>query len=162
MPTMDAQLLHELYGQVIEASTTLGVDSGLRSRWRNSKAALPTPAPIGSWGQIQEWYEEFDDQADRHRHISHLYGAGPGKSLNLDDPTIKEAVRTTLESRSSGQTGWGNAIRAYVWTHMKEPESAMEFLSYTVRGARGNLSTPASGYMQLDAHFGAAAVLVNC
>ena len=35
------------------------------------------PWKIGKYGQIQEWYEDYEEVDVKHRHVSHLYGLYP-------------------------------------------------------------------------------------
>ena len=32
---------------------------------------------VGQYGQLQEWFEDWDNPNDHHRHISHLWGLFP-------------------------------------------------------------------------------------
>jgi alpha-L-fucosidase 2 len=35
------------------------------------------PYHIGQYGQLQEWFNDWDDPNDKHRHLSHLFGYIP-------------------------------------------------------------------------------------
>src|SRR5580765_120339 len=61
-PTMDGQILRELFGNAIEAARTLGVDAELRQKWSATRARL-APPQIGTAGQLQEWLHDWDMQA---------------------------------------------------------------------------------------------------
>ena len=79
-PTMDLQIVRELFTNTIEAATLLGVDAPFRAQLAT---ALPKLAPmqIGKHGQLQEWLEDFDEVEPHHRHVSHLYGLWPGDQI---------------------------------------------------------------------------------
>ncbi|WP_434362380.1 glycoside hydrolase N-terminal domain-containing protein [Parasalinivibrio latis] len=160
MPTMDSQLLHQLYDIVIEASTTLNTDSTLRSKWQSIKNRLPSPAPIGRWGQLQEWYEDIDKEEDQHRHISHLYGAGPGWILDLEDSATRDAVFTSLDHRGSGGTGWASPWRGYIWARLGETSRAYQQLKSVISSySYPDLTVNVTGVTQVDGLFGGAAVV---
>ncbi|MDP2572243.1 glycoside hydrolase N-terminal domain-containing protein [Vibrio penaeicida] len=162
MPTMDVQLLHQLYDIVIEASTTLNTDSSLRSNWQSIKSRLPNPAPIGRLGRIQEWYEDIDKESDQHRHISHLYGAGPGWSLDLEDSTVRAAVVTSMENRGSGGTGWASPWRGYVWARLGETPRAYQQLENVISShSYPDLTVNVTGVTQVDGLFGGGAVVAE-
>jgi alpha-L-fucosidase 2 len=70
--TMDMSIIRELFTETIKASSILGVDAAFRDRLEKAKAKL-YPFHIGQHGQLQEWFNDWDDPNDKHRHISHLY-----------------------------------------------------------------------------------------
>ena len=75
-PTMDMQILRELFGNCIEASKVLGVDEAFRKRLTDARAKL-APTRVGKHGQIMEWLEDYDEVEQHHRHVSRLYGLHP-------------------------------------------------------------------------------------
>ncbi|HWH68529.1 MAG TPA: glycoside hydrolase family 95 protein, partial [Candidatus Sulfotelmatobacter sp.] len=74
-PTMDSQIIHDLFSNCIEASEILGTDVEFRKQLGAARARL-APNQIGAKGQLQEWLDDWDAKApeQQHRHISHLYG----------------------------------------------------------------------------------------
>jgi alpha-L-fucosidase 2 len=78
-PTMDQQILRDLFANTIKAAETLGVDQEFATQLAATRARL-APNQIGAAGQLQEWLEDWDMKAGerRHRHVSHLYGLYPG------------------------------------------------------------------------------------
>lgn len=64
-------------------------------------------------GTLMEWNEEVEEVEPGHRHVSHLYGLFPGKTLSVEKtPDLAEAARKTLEKRlknGGGHTGWSQA-----------------------------------------------------
>lgn len=61
-PTMDMQILRDLFANTIKAAATLGVDEDLRKQLATARARL-APNQIGSAGQLQEWLEDWDLKA---------------------------------------------------------------------------------------------------
>ena len=69
-----------LFANAIEASTVLGVDEPLRGEMQAALAKLP-PYRVGGRGQLLEWSEDFEEVEPHHRHMSHLVGLHPGRSI---------------------------------------------------------------------------------
>ena len=125
-PAQDSQILRDLFGNCIEASQILGVDETLRQEWGEIQGKLP-PHQVGRWGQLQEWYEDWDKEDDVHRHISHLYAFYPSNQLTLrGTPELAEAVRTSHEHRLNNH--WTYAMRMGVWARFGEGDKAYDIL----------------------------------
>lgn len=75
-PTMDVQLLTELYTNVIEAASILECDDDYAAKLREALGKFP-PMQISKGGYLQEWLEDYKEQDVHHRHVSHLYGLHP-------------------------------------------------------------------------------------
>jgi alpha-L-fucosidase 2 len=80
-PTMDHQIIRELFSNTIEAAEILGVDSNFRTKLKDMRARI-APNQIGQHGQLQEWLEDKDDPENKHRHVSHLWGLHPGNEIS--------------------------------------------------------------------------------
>lgn len=138
-PTVDMQLLRELFGNVIQASTLLGVDDALRQELSAKRARL-APNQIGPDGRLQEWLEPYPEPEPRHRHTSHLYGLYPGYEITPQHtPDLAEACRRTLEARGDQSTGWALGWRMNLWARLGDGDRAHQFLRQLLRPAdRGN------------------------
>ena len=81
-PTMDEQIIRDLFSNCIRAAEVLDVDAEFRSELEGKRSRL-APNQIGKGGQLQEWLEDWDLEAreQRHRHISHLYGLYPSAQV---------------------------------------------------------------------------------
>jgi len=74
------------------------IDPDLRLRLNKAKKKL-YPFHIRQYGQLQEWYKDWDDPNDKHRHISHLFGLFPGKEISATNaPELAAAVPTLVYS----------------------------------------------------------------
>ncbi len=107
-PTMDMQILRDLFDACIQTSTLLGIDTEMRAKVAAARARL-APMQIGHLGQLQEWLEDWDAQApdQHHRHVSHLYGLYPSNQITRSRrPTLFAAARKSLEMRGDEATGW--------------------------------------------------------
>ena len=82
-PTMDEEILRDLFTNCIQASEILGRDKKFRQQLAATRARL-APLQIGSAGQLQEWLEDWDTNAPEihHRHVSHLYGLFPSSQID--------------------------------------------------------------------------------
>ncbi|HNT87639.1 MAG TPA: glycoside hydrolase N-terminal domain-containing protein, partial [Candidatus Hydrogenedentes bacterium] len=81
-PSMDMQIIHDLYTNCARASEILGVDEEFRARLLRDRARL-APPQIGRHGQLQEWLEDYDEPEPGHRHMSHLYALHPGEEITV-------------------------------------------------------------------------------
>jgi alpha-L-fucosidase 2 len=127
--TMDNQIVRELFGNVIEAATVLGVDADFAALLAAKKERLK-PTAIGSDGRIMEWLEAYPESEPLHRHISHLYGLYPGNEISVTrTPALAEAARKTLRARGDESTGWSMAWKINFWARLHDGEHAFKLLT---------------------------------
>ena len=72
-PTMDHQIIRDLFKNVITASEVLKSDDAFRKTLQKKYEQI-APNQIGKLGQLQEWLEDKEDTTEKHRHVSHLWG----------------------------------------------------------------------------------------
>ncbi len=127
-PTMDHQIIRNLFSTTIEAAEILGIDSEFADLLRK-KGALIAPNQIGRYGQLQEWLEDVDNPKETHRHVSHLWGLHPGDEIHpLTTPELAEACRVTLSQRGDGGTGWSRAWKINFWARLIDGDHAFLLL----------------------------------
>jgi alpha-L-fucosidase 2 len=158
-PTMDNQILHDLFGRCIDAARELNVDVPLREQLAATRARL-APMQVGKGGQLQEWLEDWDLETPerQHRHVSHLYGLFPGNQISpRETPALFAAARKSLELRGDAGTGWSLAWKINLWARLQDGEHAYKLLRQALTpvraGSRGGTSGAGGVYPNLfDAH----------
>ncbi|MEP7142055.1 MAG: hypothetical protein ABI707_04250 [Ferruginibacter sp.] len=71
-PTMDHQIILDLFKNCIAAGEVLNTDPALQKIWKEKYQQI-APNQIGKYGQLQEWLRDIDDTSNKHRHVSHLW-----------------------------------------------------------------------------------------
>ncbi len=125
-PTMDMQILRDLFDSVARASEVLGTDSDFCDRIRAARKRL-APMQVGKLGQLQEWMEDWDDIAPErnHRHVSHLYGLHPSNQITRrGTPELFAAARKSLEMRGDMATGWSLGWKTNLWARLEDGDHA--------------------------------------
>ena len=123
-PTMDVQLLTELYTNVISAARILGRDADLVARLETDLKSFP-PMQVSKGGYLQEWLEDYREVDVHHRHVSHLYGLHPANLISpLRTPELAEACRVTLNRRGDEATGWSRAWKMNFWARLGDGNRA--------------------------------------
>lgn len=154
-PTIDIQILRDLFDHCIAASKILNVDDDFSAKVARMRARLQ-PMKIGQYGQLQEWQEDWDNPKDPHSHVSHLYGLFPSCQINrYDTPALFDAARISLLHRGN-HGGWPGAWRISLWARLGSGQRALNSLThYVIPEFTPNLLN--SSKFQIDANFGATA-----
>jgi alpha-L-fucosidase 2 len=88
------------------------------------------PYHIGQYGQLQEWFNDWDDPNDKHRHLSHLFGLYPGSQITLSStPELAAAAKQSLIHRGDISTGWSMAWKINWWARLQDGDHAYKILS---------------------------------
>lgn len=183
-PSMDTQLVRNLYDSVQKAAVILGraeEDAALLNRiaaqmpkkyFGNEKGKI-APDIIGNDKAIREWvrgdvtFEPRKDGAEDikpyHRHCSHLWELYPGTHLSAytedeDEKKLFEAFKLSVKARGAGDgKGWALAWRMCLNSRCLDGNTADKMLEQLLRTRTSPNMFNQHPNFQIDGNYGAAA-----
>jgi len=127
-PTMDVQIIKELFTTTLAAAELLSINDETVERIKETLPKLP-PMQISVNAYLQEWLEDYEEQDPKHRHVSHLYGLHPSNQISPDiTPELAEAARITLDRRGDAGTGWSRAWKVNFRARLHDGNRAYKLL----------------------------------
>lgn len=158
--TMDIAMIRDLWMNIIEASKVLDQDTSFSSELEEAMKHFPE-YQIGSYGQLQEWIEDYEEFEPGHRHQSHLFALYPGKDITpLTTPDLAEACKKSIENRlahGGGYTGWSCAWIISLYCRLLDSKGVQKTLDTLMCQSIYTNMMDAHPPMQADGNYGALA-----
>jgi alpha-L-fucosidase 2 len=161
-PSMDIQIVRELFSRCIEASEILGGNRAFRDRLGSVLERLPGHR-YGKHGELREWLEDYETRDPNHVHISHLFAVFPASQITVDTtPALAEAARISLERRGDAAgMAWGMAWRAACWARLQDGNRAQTILKNMLATNTNPSLLTEHGLFQIDGNLSSTAAIAE-
>lgn len=159
-PSADMQMIRNLFENILKAEKELGIKFGLEHKIKESISLL-APLKISSrTGELQEWYDDWDNWDDSNGQVPHGWGLIASDMITLrNTPELAEAFRRTLDKRKpmyrNNSGSWTGSFAAGWWARLEEPDSLQKTIDcHFQKSLYPNLTSKFNGYFQIDGNLG--------
>ncbi|KAF2875385.1 Six-hairpin glycosidase-like protein [Massariosphaeria phaeospora] len=165
-PSIDNQLLWELFNNIIDAAAVLGINGTEVSKAKDYLSKIKAPQ-VGSKGQILEWRNEYQEAEAPHRHFSHLFGLFPGSQMTpIKSEKLAAASKVSLDNRiraGSGSTGWSRVWAMNLYARLLDGASVWSNgITFLQTYPLDNLwNSGENRWFQIDGNFGFTAAIAE-
>lgn len=134
--TCDVILVRELLEVYLKAGEAVRKEepSAVRETMEEEAKKVLRKLPvyqIGKYGQLQEWYHDFEEPIPNHRHTSHLLGLYPFWQITPErNPDYCRAARVSIERRLNQFeiTSWGMNMLLGYYARLKDGKGAAHMI----------------------------------
>lgn len=160
----DRAIMHEIMQGFVEISEALNLTEGVQ-RAKDFRDKIQGPV-AGSFGQLLEYSQDFEENEPGHRHFSPLVGVQPGTWTSpLTTPEDADKAYTLLRHRmdsSGGGNSWAVTWASLLSSRLFDAAHALEYaMELPERWVHGNMLSRNGGYFQIDGNSGFTAGLVE-
>ena len=132
-PTMDMQILRDLFSHCIAAAEILGVDAEFRGKLAEVRAKLVPTQISPRTGEIQEWREDWE--VGKTPQAAPLWGLYPGDEITpWATPALAAAARKRLLRREPMFGSWCSAFSLNQAARLGDGALAEQMLDQHMRG----------------------------